>query len=156
MCFTPSILFEPRFALVHLLQEMVDWSQPVLSQVARLGESYKNWIHSPVHRQVRLFHSDFVEMLSVCPWWLVPLVWIPFSVFLMWLATTTSACMLPWIPEPQPLSWTRVVSLLPFGFLIWTLIEYCLHRFVFHMEPWYSSGFSLQFHFIMHGQHHKV
>jgi 4-hydroxysphinganine ceramide fatty acyl 2-hydroxylase len=137
-------------------EDIIDWSQPVLSQVAKLGERYKYWVHAPVHCQLRLFHSDLMELCSVCPWWLVPLLWIPFSVFMMWLATTHTTCVLPWTPDPQPLSWTRVISLLPFGFLIWTLVEYILHRFIFHMEPWYSSGFSLQFHFIMHGQHHKV
>ena len=64
--------------------------------------------------------------------------------------------MLPWASVPQPLSGSDVLSLLPIGFLLWTLLEYFLHRFVFHMEPWYTSGFSLQFHFIIHGQHHKV
>ena len=128
----------------------------MLSQVAKLGENYRDWIHSPVHRNVRLFHSDLMELLSVCPWWLVPLLWIPYSVFLMWLATSNYTCMLPWIPKPQPLSWMDVVSLMPFGFLVWTFIEYFLHRFIFHMNPSYSSGLSLQFHFLMHGQHHKV
>lgn len=135
---------------------MIDWNKPVLSQVAKLGRNYKDWIHSPVHRHVRLFHSDFMELCSVCPWWLVPLIWIPYSVYMMWLATTNNSTYIPWIPDTEPLGWTRVFALLPLGYFIWTLIEYLLHRFVFHMEPWYSSGFSLQFHFIMHGQHHKV
>ena len=127
-----------------------------MSQVAKLGRRYNVWIHSPVHRHVRLFQSDVLELFSACPWWLVPLFWIPFSVYMMWLATTNNPCILAWVAKPQPLSWAAVVSLLPIGFLAWTLIEYLLHRFVFHMEPWYSSGLSLQFHFIMHGQHHKV
>jgi 4-hydroxysphinganine ceramide fatty acyl 2-hydroxylase len=137
-------------------EDLIDWSKPVLSQVAKMGECYKDWILSPVHRHVRLFRSDLMELLSVCPWWLVPLFWIPYSFFMMWLATTHSPCLLPWIAGPRPLSWVSVVALLPIGFLCWTLIEYFLHRFVFHMEPWYSSGLSLQFHFLMHGQHHKV
>jgi len=38
------------------------------------------------------------------------------------------------------------------GFVIWTLIEYWLHRLVFHWEPDHPLGSRI--HFIMHGVHH--
>ena len=122
-----------------------------------MGEYYKDWINSPVHRHVRLFHSDLMELFSICPWWLIPLCWIPISFYMTWLATTNTPCIIiPWISTPYPLSWVGAISLLSIGFVLWTLLEYLLHRFIFHMEPRYSSGLSLQFHFLMHGQHHKV
>jgi 4-hydroxysphinganine ceramide fatty acyl 2-hydroxylase len=42
------------------------------------------------------------------------------------------------------------------GFVLWTLMEYVLHRFLFHMEPPGSSKFLIGLHFVLHGQHHKV
>jgi sterol desaturase/sphingolipid hydroxylase (fatty acid hydroxylase superfamily) len=38
------------------------------------------------------------------------------------------------------------------GLLVWTLTEYCLHRFAFHYEA--SSKFGKRLHFIVHGVHH--
>lgn len=38
------------------------------------------------------------------------------------------------------------------GVVIWTLVEYWLHRLVFHWEPDHPLGSRL--HFIMHGVHH--
>ncbi|MBO9701620.1 MAG: sterol desaturase family protein [Sporocytophaga sp.] len=47
--------------------------------------------------------------------------------------------------------------LIPFlflgGFLFFTLIEYLVHRFVFHMEP--TSNFKKKIQYNMHGVHHE-
>lgn len=42
------------------------------------------------------------------------------------------------------------------GMLLWSLTEYLLHRFLFHMKPPSNSYYLITLHFIMHGQHHKV
>ena len=141
--------------MYHYSQELIDWSKPLLSQITQLGEVYDDWVHTPVNHSLRLFQSDLLESCTKCPWWLVPLCWIPYSFYMMWLATTHIPCTLSWIEAPVPLDWMNVVALLPMGILIWTLIEYCLHRFIFHMNP-PQSGLWLQFHFAIHGQHHKV
>jgi 4-hydroxysphinganine ceramide fatty acyl 2-hydroxylase len=38
------------------------------------------------------------------------------------------------------------------GILIWTFVEYFMHRWVFHYEP--SSRWGKQLHFLLHGVHH--
>ncbi|HJT72906.1 MAG TPA: sterol desaturase family protein [Chitinophaga sp.] len=38
------------------------------------------------------------------------------------------------------------------GILFWSLVEYVLHRFVFHFEP--TSEWGKKIHFIFHGVHH--
>lgn len=38
------------------------------------------------------------------------------------------------------------------GLLSWTLLEYILHRFVFHYEP--KTAFGKKIHFFTHGVHH--
>jgi dihydroceramide fatty acyl 2-hydroxylase len=38
------------------------------------------------------------------------------------------------------------------GWLFWTLMEYWIHRLIFHFEP--DSGPGARFHWIIHGVHH--
>lgn len=51
-----------------LPQDLVDWQKPLLWQVGYLGEKYDEWVHQPVDRPIRLFHSDFLESLSKTAW----------------------------------------------------------------------------------------
>lgn len=41
------------------------------------------------------------------------------------------------------------------GMFIWTLLEYIIHRFIFHMKP-ANNYYLITLHFMLHGQHHKV
>ena len=41
------------------------------------------------------------------------------------------------------------------GVLVWTFLEYGLHRFLFHMPVNGGSPFLVQTHWVLHGQHHK-
>jgi 4-hydroxysphinganine ceramide fatty acyl 2-hydroxylase len=50
------------------LQDLVDWKKPLLWQVGHLGEKYDEWVHQPVARPIRLFHSDLIEALSKTVW----------------------------------------------------------------------------------------
>lgn len=44
-----------------------------------------------------------------------------------------------------------------FGVLLWSFLEYTLHRWVFHVKLSNKSGSWLcTFHFMIHGLHHKV
>lgn len=42
------------------------------------------------------------------------------------------------------------------GWFLWSFIEYCIHRFVFHMKPPAHNYYLIMIHFLLHGQHHKV
>ncbi|GBP65625.1 Chorion peroxidase [Eumeta japonica] len=42
-----------------------------------------------------------------------------------------------------------------FGVFIWTIIEYSLHRWLFHLNPGRSLTM-IKLHFLIHGLHHKV
>jgi dihydroceramide fatty acyl 2-hydroxylase len=44
------------------------------------------------------------------------------------------------------------VALAAVGYALWTLLEYWLHRVVFHFEP--EDGVGARFHWIIHGVHH--
>ena len=48
--------------------------------------------------------------------------------------------------------WWTTAGLAVVGVLLWTLVEYVLHRWVFHYEP--RSAWGQRLHFLMHGVHH--
>lgn len=128
----------------------------MLAQVGAIGRHYTDWVHSPVSRPLRLFKSDCLEALSLTPWWLVPLVWLPFALYMSWCCLTATPSFLPGILTSDPLPPHQFAALLPCGYLLWTFIEYSLHRFVFHLDPPHTSPNWITFHFLIHGQHHKV
>src|SRR2546428_5037118 len=102
--------------------------------MAQLYVSRKN-------ESVRMFKSDFMEFFShVHP--ATPLVlYLPVVVFMLYAAFWQSR-----------LSILTVAGIFFLGVLIWTLLEYIIHRWVFHHEPGTAVGKKL--HFIVHGVHH--
>jgi dihydroceramide fatty acyl 2-hydroxylase len=48
--------------------------------------------------------------------------------------------------------WWDMFGLTLFGYLLWTLFEYWLHRLVFHFEP--EDGIGARLHWMIHGVHH--
>ena len=96
---------------------------------------------SKKNETVRMFKSDFMEFLShVHP--ATPLVlYLPVVGYMLYLAFWQS--QLPIL---------AVVGLFLLGVLIWTLVEYIIHRYVFHYEP--KTAWGKQLHYIIHGVHH--
>src|SRR5882672_12579702 len=90
---------------------------------------------------VRMFESDFVELFSrVHP--ATPLVlYLPVVGFMLYMALWR-----------QKSSFFVVAGFFLLGILLWTLVEYLIHRYVFHYEPKTRVGKRL--HFIVHGVHH--
>ncbi|NXU52414.1 FA2H hydroxylase, partial [Turnix velox] len=79
------------YNLYLLSQDLVDWRKPLLWQVGYLGEKYDEWVHQPVDRPIRLFHSDILEYLSKTSWYVVFLVWTPVVLYLSWFSYTSLA-----------------------------------------------------------------
>jgi sterol desaturase/sphingolipid hydroxylase (fatty acid hydroxylase superfamily) len=52
----------------------------------------------------------------------------------------------------ENLSAAEVAGVFALGIVAWSLTEYVLHRFVFHLEP--ESRWGSQVHFVIHGVHH--
>lgn len=90
---------------------------------------------------VRMFESDFMEFFSrVHP--VTPLaLYLPVVGYMLYLSL--------W---QQHLSFVAVAALFLFGVLLWTLIEYLIHRYIFHYEP--KTRWGKQLHFVIHGVHH--
>uniref|UniRef100_A0A0N4Z0C4 Cytochrome b5 heme-binding domain-containing protein n=1 Tax=Parastrongyloides trichosuri TaxID=131310 RepID=A0A0N4Z0C4_PARTI len=123
----------------------------ILSDIGKLGENYIQWIHEPYDGTLRLFESDFLERLTRTPWYIVPLVWMPvvliFGIQGLMLMTEKHGLIMGLI-------YTFILCIA--GVLAWTLLEYVLHRYVFHWEPNLKSENQILFHFLAHGLHHKT
>ncbi|HUL50419.1 MAG TPA: sterol desaturase family protein [Gemmatimonadales bacterium] len=109
----------------------------------------------------RMFRSPAFEALShVHP--LVPhAIFVPCVAILLW-------------PGQTALSLYSIASRLGFGLLLWTLVEYVIHRFVFHPPAWIEDDtrrilgtlavgepamaalptWRHRFYFLVHGVHH--
>ncbi|XP_067006261.2 fatty acid 2-hydroxylase [Anabrus simplex] len=133
------------------LEKLVDWSKPMLAQVGKLGSQYEEWVKAPVDRRLRLFQSDFVESLTVTPWYLIPLVWIPFDMYLLYRGISNNH---HYAEDPVFPAWA--VFCFGFGITLWSFLEYTLHRWLFHAQPPTDSPRLITMHFLMHGLHHKV
>ena len=100
----------------------------------------KNFV-SNKDETVRMFKSDFMESLSrVHP--LVPLIiFVPVILYMLYLSIFD-----------YKISFLSIVGLIVFGLFIWTITEYLLHRFIFHLEL--KGKIGARIHFIFHGVHH--
>ena len=149
--------------IYFFLQDQVDWNKGMVFQVHKFGSQYMKWCNSPVDRKLRLFDSDFVEFFSKTPWYMIPIIWIPVIIILSYFSIRELYTTISHADNVQNTDSTYVATATLFSYLfwfslgapVWTLVEYLLHRFLFHLEP-NDSPLLITFHFFLHGQHHKV
>jgi len=54
-------------------------------------------------------------------------------------------------------SWLVLIIFLIIGCIVWTITEYFLHRFIFHMDEYVPNFFLARLlHFTVHGIHHTI
>ncbi|XP_018803109.1 PREDICTED: fatty acid 2-hydroxylase [Bactrocera latifrons] len=133
------------------MEHLVDWSKAMLPQISHITRHYDEWVHKPVDRPLRLFGPTYLEMLTKTPWWVIPLFWIPVISKCLWEGFS---------PIWNTSSLNELLFMTAYfaaGILLWTFLEYVLHRFVFHMKVNANTHPLLcSFHFMIHGLHHKV
>ncbi|KAG2465222.1 fatty acid 2-hydroxylase-like isoform X1 [Polypterus senegalus] len=142
--------------------DLVDFDKPLLWQVGHLGERYTDWVHQPTKKNIRLFHSDLMEYCSKTVWYVIPAVWIPIGICCSYICfkelekreTKLFASMTEAWSVPVQEYWFPFLFLL--GMFTWSLMEYLIHRFLFHTMPPSNSYFLITLHFLLHGQHHKA
>lgn len=129
-------------------EDFLDLNQPLLYQVWSGGFSkayYLDRVHRPRHYALgspRIFASPLLEPLSKTPWYVVPTIWFP----MIALVTRIASHHLP--PILLALFWFT-------GLFLCTLIEYGMHRFLFHIDDWLPDNrVSITLHFLLHGVHH--
>jgi 4-hydroxysphinganine ceramide fatty acyl 2-hydroxylase len=88
-----------------------------------------------------MFESDFMEFFSrVHP--ATPLVlYLPVVGYMLYVSL--------W---QRQLSVSVVTALFLLGILLWTLLEYLIHRYIFHYQP--KTRIGKRLHYIIHGVHH--
>lgn len=134
----------------YATHQFIDLNKPMLMQVLRAKWTkafYLEQVHKPRHYKygsAPLF-GNFLEPLSLTPWWVIPLVWIPINI-----AVQT-------VPLSNLAHWYTHVALYVFGLCLWTLVEYIMHRCLFHLDDYLPENqVAFFFHFLMHGVHHYL
>lgn len=127
--------------------KFIDLDQPIVPQLLKLKcskEFYMQQVHRPRHHHkvARIFQSDFLEFFTHTAWWVIPILWGS-------IAAICSSVSLQVLPLQS------FIITMCCGILAWSLIEYIVHRFVFHCEsivPVHPLFFTA--HFLTHALHH--
>ena len=91
--------------------------------------------------RIRLFRNDFLErftLISPAAFAVTWTIFLGFAIYASWGVT----------------SFGKSIALVALGVLIWTLFEYVMHRFVFHLK--FTSEWGRGLIFIAHGNHHSM
>lgn len=94
------------------------------------------------HASARMFHNAFLEACSK----IHPSV--PFLFYGPVVVGLLAWGLLRGVTTPG-----QVLLGLPVGYLVWTAMEYSLHRYFFHWEG--SGPLTRRLHWIIHGYHHE-
>ncbi|KII91200.1 hypothetical protein PLICRDRAFT_105152 [Plicaturopsis crispa FD-325 SS-3] len=153
--------------------QFLDLRKPLLRQVweANFSKSYYlQQVHQPRHlsEPARLFGPDYLEVFSRTVWYVVPLFWAPITTYLFLRSllqfagplpafTTNPALPLSVVPTLPASVFYQTLACFFAGNIIWTILEYALHRFLFHIDYWLpDKPFFLMLHFLLHGIHHYL
>ncbi|XP_041968488.1 fatty acid 2-hydroxylase [Aricia agestis] len=147
-----SVRDAEEIAFLEELESRLDWSKPLLCQLHKIAPHYQQWVNCAVHRKCRLFANPMLESLTYTPWYLVPMFWIP---IISYLAASLFYRHVFCEDCKDGLYVYQFFSQLTAGFVIWTILEYSLHRWLFHFNPGNSLNL-IKIHFLIHGIHHKV
>lgn len=89
----------------------------------------------------RMFESDLIDFFSRIPGWVVPVIFIPVTIGFLYAG------------HHQGVSPGLIAAQFAAGWIVWTLMEYWLHRTLFHWVP--DAPWGERFHFLLHGVHHQ-
>ncbi len=127
--------------------DFIDLDKPMVYQIWNSKyskEFYLQQVNIPRHTKAcpRYFANPILEWMCQTPVWIVPAIWLPLIGFF----SKTS------LSELSLGSFSKIYML---GLVNWPLLEYILHRFIFHMNRLMPNkpGF-LSLHFLLHGVHH--
>lgn len=114
--------------------KFLDLNKPLLPQLWNGGfskEFYLQQVHRPRHyrggESAPLF-GNFLEPLSKTAWYVVPIIWLPLVTYGTVLGISglgnVQGAVVYWI----------------FGLFLWSLIEYFMHRFLFHIDKYVGQS----------------
>jgi 4-hydroxysphinganine ceramide fatty acyl 2-hydroxylase len=121
---------------------------PQLWNATYSKEYYLEQVHRPRYTPycVPYFDNPVLDKLSKTNWYVVPMIWLPFVCFQLWRSWNSTGASLE----------TATQGFVA-GMLFWTLFEYILHRFLFHLDDLLPDHpIALLVHFTLHGIHHHM
>jgi 4-hydroxysphinganine ceramide fatty acyl 2-hydroxylase len=125
-----DLSIETDYSRDYKTHKFLDLNKPLLMQLWNSGfskEFYLEQIHRPRHykggESAPLF-GNFLEPLSKTAWYVVPMIWLPPVTY----GTLIGFSGLGNVPAAA-VYWLG-------GLFLWTLIEYILHRFLFHIDKY--------------------
>ncbi|KIM93883.1 hypothetical protein OIDMADRAFT_137013 [Oidiodendron maius Zn] len=131
--------------------KFLDLNKPLFLQILFGGfskEFYLEQVHRPRHykggESAPIF-GNFLEPLTKTPWWMIPLLWGPPVAYGTFISRDGCA------------SWVQVAVYWGFGLFMWSLVEYGLHRCLFHLDYHLADNpVAITAHFLLHGVHHYL
>ncbi|KAL0576079.1 fatty acid alpha-hydroxylase [Marasmius crinis-equi] len=131
--------------------QFIDLRKPLLRQVWEANFSkqyYLRQIHQPRHvpEPARMFGPSYLEVFTRTKWFVVPIIWLPIAgylffrsafQFVMPLAPFTANPALPFskIDRITTEAYAKTILCFFLGNVIWTILEYVLHRLRLVMPP---------------------
>lgn len=119
---------------------------PQLLRASYTKEFYLEQVHKPRYlpQPAIFFGHPLLEPLTKTAWYVIPTVWLPYVAYQLSLSLNFGYQ-------------NGTIMSFGLGVIIWTLLEYGLHRFLFHLDellPDHQLAFVL--HFTTHGFHHYL
>ena len=131
------------------IERVIDPDVALMPQIWNLDhQTYLKVIDSPHWLFVnspRMFESDFFESLSHNKWYhifFLPLAWaLGYAMKIDWAGMDIF----------------KMIPIFLLGFLMFTLTEYLIHRFIFHSERYLFDNKVVRYlHYVLHGIHHML
>ncbi|KAG0005025.1 fatty acid alpha-hydroxylase [Entomortierella chlamydospora] len=141
---------KPTDLVADKKSKFLDLSQPLLWQLWNSNFTkafYLEQVHIPRHLSgpARIFGSPYLEVFTKTPWFVIPIFWSPVIAYFFHMSIETG------------LTPDQSATFFLAGTFGWTLAEYVIHRFLFHLDDLLpESTFSLVAHFLLHGIHHYL
>ncbi|KAI8379697.1 uncharacterized protein BYT42DRAFT_613977 [Radiomyces spectabilis] len=146
-----KVVDKPIYTKSKQDREFLDLRKPLFPQLWNATYSKKFYLEQ-VHRPrytpyyVPYFPDPLLDVLSRTSWYMVPTIWLPFVVYQLY-------CSLHAPFGAVSSTFTAFAG----GILFWTLFEYVMHRFLFHLDDLLPDHpIALLLHFTLHGIHHHM
>lgn len=135
----------------YKVHKFLDLNRPLFPQIWYGGFSknfYLEQVHRPRHYRggdsAPLF-GNFLEPLTKTAWFMVPTLWLPPVMYGTWYGcmglSTVAESVAYWL----------------LGLFLWSLVEYVLHRCLFHVDRYLPDNrVGITAHFLLHGIHHYL
>ena len=108
--------------------------------VSKVKNTVKHFV-SNKKETPRMFESKFMEFFSRVHWTVPLIIYVPIIILLIVLSIVHYRLRL-----------ISVSGLFFTGVIVWTFVEYTMHRFVFHFHP--KTEWGKRIHWTFHGVHH--